>query len=91
MKLVTKFSVAALIMYLFTACGVSNNQPTSSITKFPEGRSLYFSKCTACHRAYEPKLHTTSEWQIILNEMGSKAKLTVEEKDTILNYLTERN
>lgn len=93
MKLVTKFSLVALIMYLLTACGVSNNNNnnnTNSTTKFPEGRNLYVSKCTACHRAYEPELHTTSEWKVILDEMGIKAKLTSEEKGTILNYLSER-
>lgn len=91
MKLVLQFSLAVFIASLITACGVSNDTNTSSKTKFPEGRSLYVSKCTACHRAYEPEIHTTPEWKIILDEMGSKAKLTTEEKETILNYLSERN
>lgn len=91
MKLVLQFFVTVFIGYLVSACGVSNDTNTSSTTKFPEGRSLYVSKCTACHRAYEPELHTITEWKKILDEMGSKAKLTVEEKEIILNYLSERN
>ncbi len=91
MKFVLQFSLTVLFAYLVSACGVSNDTNTSSTTKFPEGRSLYVSKCTACHRAYEPELHTTSEWKTILDEMGGKAKLTNKEKETILNYLSERN
>ena len=91
MELVAKFSLIVLSTYLFTACGVSNNNNTSGATKYPEGRDLYVSKCTACHKAYEPELHTKSEWKKILDEMGSKAKLTSKEKETILNYLSERN
>lgn len=78
------------VVVLLSACSGSSNNSTSSTTKFPEGKDLYVSKCTACHKVYEPQLHTKDEWKKILDEMGSKAKLIDNEKQLILNYLSER-
>ena len=80
-----------IIIFSLLACSGSNSSNPNKTTNFPEGKDLYVSKCTACHKAYEPQLHTKDEWQKILDEMGSKAKLTAKEKETILNYLSERN
>lgn len=86
---ITLFS-SLIVIILLSACSGSSNNSTAGTTKFPEGKDLYVSKCTACHKAYEPELHTKDEWQKILDEMGSKAKLTNDEKTIILNYLSER-
>lgn len=85
------FYLLVIIAYNLIACSGSNSSNSSGLTKFPEGRNLYVSKCTACHKAYEPELHTKDEWRKILDEMGSKAKLSNNEKAIILNYLSERN
>lgn len=87
---ITLFS-SLIVIILLSACSGSSNNSSAGTTKFPEGKDLYVSKCTACHKAYEPELHTKDEWKKILDEMGSKAKLTTKEKETILNYLSERN
>jgi hypothetical protein len=90
MKLsITLFS-SLIVIILLSACSGSSNNSSAGTTKFPEGKDLYVSKCTACHKAYEPELHTKDDWQKILDEMGSKAKLTDNEKQLILNYLSER-
>lgn len=73
------------------ACGGSISSNSAEITKFSEGRNLYVSKCTACHKAYGPELHTADDWQKILDDMGRKAKLSNHEKTIILNYLSERD
>ncbi len=75
----------------FIACSGSSNSTTNKITKFPVGRNLYISKCTSCHKSYKRELHTFDEWTKILKVMGNKAKLTTVEKDSILNYLSEKN
>lgn len=85
------FYLIVIITFSFVACSSSTSGNSNITTKFPEGRNLYISKCTACHKAYERELHTTDEWQKILDEMGRKAKLSNEEKTIILNYLSERN
>jgi cytochrome c5 len=87
---ITLFTSLLVIIFL-SACSGSSNNSTAGTTNFPEGKDLYVSKCTSCHKAYEPELHTKDEWRKILDEMGSKAKLTDNEKQLILNYLSERN
>jgi cytochrome c5 len=82
--------VYLVVIILLSACSGSSNNSSAGTTNFPLGKELYVAKCTACHRAYEPELHTKDEWQKILDEMGSKAKLTDNEKQLILNYLTEK-
>ncbi|MBK7378589.1 MAG: hypothetical protein IPJ03_06235 [Ignavibacteriales bacterium] len=69
----------------------SSNEIDNQLTKFPEGRDLYLSKCTSCHRAYEREMFTAEKWKTALEEMTVKAKLNDEEKTLILNYLSERN
>ena len=75
----------------FIACSGTKNVNSMEVTKFPEGRNLYVSKCTACHQAYERELHSSEDWDKILNDMGKKAKLSLEEKASISNYLSERD
>jgi hypothetical protein len=85
------FYLVVIVTFNFVACSSSTNSNSNITTNFPEGRELYISKCTGCHKAFERELHTTDEWEKILKEMGSKAKLTENEKQMVLNYLTERN
>jgi hypothetical protein len=85
------FFLIGIITFSFVACSSSTNNNSNTTTQFPEGRNLYVSKITACHKAFDRELHTTDEWEKILKEMGGKAKLTDNEMQMILNYLTERN
>ena len=79
---------AFIYSLLFISC--SSNATNNQLTKFPEGRELYLSKCTSCHRAYEREKFTAEKWKAVLNEMTVKAKLNDDEKTLILNYLSER-
>lgn len=84
------YSVCLLtsLLVFITACGSSNDQTSYESSEQSTGRFLYISKCTSCHKAYEPELHTPDEWEKILNEMGKKAKLRSDEKESILKYLS---
>ncbi len=70
-------------------CSSSMENSSSKTTKFPLGRELYYSKCSSCHRVYEREMFKPAEWEKIINEMASKAKLTKAEKQNLLNYLNE--
>ncbi len=87
-SLITLF-VSSIVIILLSACSSSSNNSSAGTTKFPEGKDLYLAKCTACHRAYERELYNNAQWKKLLDDMGGKAKLSSEEKITILNYLTE--
>lgn len=91
MKFSITLFVSSLVIIFFGACGGSSNDSAAGTTKFPDGKDLYVSKCTACHKAYGPELHTADEWRKILDDMGRKAKLSDDEKTIILNYLSEKN
>lgn len=79
------------MIILLSACSSSSNNSTTSTINFSEAKELYLAKCTACHKAYKAELHSKEEWQKILDEMGSKAKLTDKQKQLILEYLAEIN
>ncbi len=80
-----------LIVSLFAVAGCGGSKATDSneATLFPVGRELYFSKCTSCHKAYVREQYRAAVWDTIMNVMTAKAKLSQEEKTSILNYLCE--
>ena len=63
------------------ACSSAPSRPMT------EGERLYRSKCTSCHRAYEP--HERSDWPKVLDKMEAekKVRLTPEDRAEILGYL----
>lgn len=88
-----------IVFFLFIFAAAFINCSSSSLgddinnqlTKFPEGRELYLSKCTSCHKPYRREMFTAEKWKASLEEMTVKAKLNEEEKTLILNYLLEVN
>ena len=64
---------------------------------FPEAGSssalLYADKCSTCHTAYHPQVHTYTGWEKVVPRMEKKAQdmgirlLSEEEKTAILVYL----
>ena len=85
------FFLLSIILFFAAACSSSNEKISKESMKDFSGISLYISKCTSCHKAYDRELHTADEWEKILNEMGKNAKLTTNEKEEILKYLSRRS
>jgi len=52
-----------------------------------EGRKLYVAHCGSCHTLYLPERFKASEWEINVDEMQEKGKITDSQKAKILNYL----
>jgi hypothetical protein len=71
------------------ACGAGYVVNMNERTDFPEGRELFVSKCNACHQLYNPNQHTKVEWDSILVPMKKKAKISVEQKNEIYNWILE--
>jgi len=65
---------------------------------FPQAGSpaetLYISRCSVCHSAYDPRTMTAAMWQIQVTAMESRIEhaglppLSPADRATILNYLT---
>lgn len=51
------------------------------------GRKLYVSKCAKCHRFYEAKNYSGSEWDHWMSSMSRKAKLKPEQEQLLTRYL----
>ncbi|MBK9985124.1 MAG: hypothetical protein IPP15_22665 [Saprospiraceae bacterium] len=52
------------------------------------GRKLYVDHCSGCHNLHFPKEYTEDQWKSNLDEMQVKAKITDDQKQLILDYLT---
>ena len=55
-----------------------------------DGKRLYLAKCTSCHAAYEPAVHSPEVWRANVDKMEGlkKVHLSPEERAEILQYLT---
>lgn len=69
---------------------VKENIPaTANIEELKKGRQLYVSKCGSCHNLRLPEKFNREGWIGALEKMQPKAKITDEEKNLILDYLSK--
>jgi len=94
-------SVAAAIAIALGCRGVSIDDvapvlkpaPGADVTaeRLAAGRSIYISetKCAGCHNPKQVHAHTADEWStVILPRMAKKAKLSSDEYENVLAYVT---
>jgi hypothetical protein len=72
----------AFLGSLFVAYGCSSISQNMSV-----GQRLYSSKCSSCHILIEPEAFDEETWNEYVNKYGQK--MTDEEKELLMNYLTE--
>jgi cytochrome c5 len=85
-----KFFISELL-FIFTlilACGTNVSKVTPEVSS---GEKLYRSKCRTCHTLIEPKKFKDEEWKTFVEKYGSRAHLSVEDKEKILKYLMDNN
>ena len=56
-------------------------------TEMSDGEKLYLAKCSSCHNVIAPSCYDKGEWRLHIDEYGGK--MTVEEKQAVLQYLTD--
>ena len=67
--------------------------PGYTLTDINQGKSLYESKCTACHGAKNPASKTEVKWREIVPKMAAKSlkngkgEIDLKAQDLILKYL----
>ena len=51
------------------------------------GRKLYTAKCARCHKLYEPARYDDKAWELWMQKMRDKAKLSEEQYGQLSVYL----
>lgn len=87
-----------LCALVLTACGSDFNAP-AQVHDYPEAAtdraSLYITKCSQCHAAPLPKVHTAIIWPRVVERMQSRMidknvpPLSEQELHAILEYLQQ--
>lgn len=85
-----QFLLAPLL--LLFSCATELYQPINGTEKIAlqdlkEGRAIYVNKCATCHHLHLPNQYNNKEWEVNLNKMQIKAKITNEEKRLVYQYL----
>ncbi|MEO8354009.1 MAG: hypothetical protein ABI680_19955 [Chthoniobacteraceae bacterium] len=52
-----------------------------------EGRRIFTGKCSACHASDPVEKYSTAEWRAAVDKMAPRAKLSADERSTLLAYL----
>lgn len=53
-----------------------------------EGKAIFREKCAKCHGYMLPETRTAEKWPNILDRMAKKAKLTDEQKEAVVAFVT---
>jgi mono/diheme cytochrome c family protein len=69
------------------ALHAANRWPGTSQRDLEEGRSLYLSRCTGCHRAIGPERFPEEAWRGHIEEMRERARLASTDVDLLHRYL----
>lgn len=61
--------------------------PGVTIEEVTEGRTIFVTKCTKCHEAYEITGFSEKKWLHEIDDMSPKANLTAEEKLKLTKHI----
>ena len=100
-QLVDRLAAAALLATVAGGCASQLPVATDALgeaaaRRFPgadraslaRGRELYIHRCAGCHALYVPSYFSGTRWNDAVSEMGSRTKMSDEEKELVIRYLT---
>jgi len=94
-RLSYSFLTGISICVLIFACSQSLYIPAagtvadeSMIEELTVGRKLYIKQCGSCHNLYTPQTFSNEKWSEEMVEMKKEAKISDQEAELILKYLT---
>lgn len=61
--------------------------PDSSRQRLEHGRELLRERCIECHHRPGPEMAQAAQWPDVLKLMAARAKLSDDERETMLQYL----
>jgi len=62
--------------------------PDTTAASLERGRELYVARCSGCHPLHPPSTQPAARWAVVLDQMAPRAKLSPEERELVLRYLT---
>lgn len=62
--------------------------PDTTRASLEEGRELYVARCSGCHPLHAPDTQPPERWAALVDEMAPRARLSPDERDLVLRYLT---
>ncbi len=90
----TKILLVILCAGILFSCRPTLYIPSSTDAQKQEvlvtGRKLYVKNCSSCHNLHFPKEYNAERWAIKLDQMQPKAKISNEDKQLILQFLTSQ-
>ena len=77
-------NIITVLALLGVACGTG--KPRGPLS---DGERLYLSRCTSCHRTYEPGERSPEQWTAVVAKMErlKKVRLRPEERSLLLGWL----
>ncbi|MBI5684640.1 MAG: hypothetical protein HZC54_06140 [Verrucomicrobia bacterium] len=75
-----KLTFVIVAIAMATAAGLTPKETAS-------GRKLYADKCGRCHKAFKIEKYPAPAWNMWMNQMTAKTKLTQKEADLLTRYL----
>jgi mono/diheme cytochrome c family protein len=72
-------------IYVPTAADVTS---TATLAELQKGRTLFVSKCGACHGLYSPDSFSASSWSGVLSNMIPKTGLSAADAALVKKYVT---
>ncbi len=55
-----------------------------------EARKVYLTKCSKCHKLYDPSKYSDAKWEAWMGKMSKKAKLTPEQETLLSAYILQK-
>ena len=90
------FKLLAGVTIIVAACSTALYIPVKSQSttgkgyeELLEGREIYINKCGACHSLIIPEKYNANDWNKWVEIMGPKAKMSAEEMNIVVKYLTK--
>lgn len=75
-----KLTLVIVAIAMATAAGLTPKETAA-------GKKLYTEKCGRCHKSYKIEKYPEPAWNMWMNQMVSKTKLTQKEADLLIRYL----
>ena len=61
--------------------------PGISEKEISNDRATYVTHCSGCHNVVQPSRHSMDEWQVMVSSMAARARITRDQRASILRYL----